>query len=157
MVLVFDFGFGERGFVVHTPIHRAQALVDEVVLVEGVERLQHHRFVLRRHRGVRAIKTSEDANALELFPLQIEKLLRELTALAAHVERTHLQLLATKLLVNLDLDWQAVAVPSWDIGCVKSGHGFGLDYEILQAFIEGGAEVNGSAGVGRPIVEDIKW
>ena len=34
VVLVLDFGFSQRGLVVHAPIHRAQAFVDESILVE---------------------------------------------------------------------------------------------------------------------------
>jgi len=31
---VFDFGFGERGFVMHAPVNRAQAFVNETVFVK---------------------------------------------------------------------------------------------------------------------------
>ena len=39
VVLIFDFGFGERGLVVHAPIDGAQALVHEIVFVKGEEGL----------------------------------------------------------------------------------------------------------------------
>src|SRR5215469_11727475 len=38
VVRVFDFGFGQRGFVVHAPVHSPQALVNESVLVKRKER-----------------------------------------------------------------------------------------------------------------------
>ena len=80
VVFVFDFGFGQGGLVVHAPVDRAQALVDEVFLQEVVERRQHHRLVLRSHGGVGIVPASEDADALELLALQVEKLLRVLAA-----------------------------------------------------------------------------
>ena len=59
------------------------------------------------------------------------------------------------MLVDLDLDGQAVAVPAGDVGGVKARHGLGLDDEILEALIEGVAQVDGAVGVGRPVVEDV--
>ena len=156
VVLVFNFGFGQRRLVVHAPIDGAQALVHEVVFVKAVKGLEHHRLVLRIHGGVGTVETPEDADPLELLALQVEKLFGKLAALPAHVERAHLQLLAAEHLVDLDLDGQAVAVPSRDIRSVESRHGLGLDHEILQTLVERGAQMDGSAGVGRPIVQDIK-
>ena len=94
MVFVFDFGFRERGFVVHAPVHGAQALIDEPLFVKRKERFEHHRLVLRVHGGVRIVEASKDSDALELLALEVEKLLRVLAALGADVGGTHLQLLA---------------------------------------------------------------
>ena len=48
-----------------------------------------------------------------------------------------------------------MAVPAWDVGGVEARHGFGLDDEVLDAFVEGVAEVDGPVGVGRAVVEDV--
>ncbi len=48
-----------------------------------------------------------------------------------------------------------MAVPAGDVGGVEAGHGLGFDDEVLDAFVEGVAEVDGSVGVGRAVVEDI--
>ena len=48
-----------------------------------------------------------------------------------------------------------MAVPAGDVGGVEAGHGFGLDDEILDALVEGVAEVDGSVGIGRAVVEDV--
>ena len=48
-----------------------------------------------------------------------------------------------------------MAVPAGDVGGVEAGHGLGLDDEVLDALIEGVAEVDGSVGVGRAVVEDV--
>ena len=34
VVFVFDFGFGERGLVVHAPVDGAQAFVDEPIFIK---------------------------------------------------------------------------------------------------------------------------
>ena len=67
----------------------------------------------------------------------------------------HLEFFEAELLVNLDLDGEAVAVPSGDVGGVEAGHGLGLDDEVLEGLIEGVAEVDGTVGVGRAVVQDV--
>ena len=86
---------------------------------------------------------------------RFEVLLRVLAAGAADGDGVHLQLLTAKLLVDFDLDGEAVAVPSGDVGGVEASHGFGLDDEVFEALVEGMAEVDGSVGVGRAVVEDV--
>src|SRR5208282_555494 len=60
------------------PVHGAQTFVDEAVFVKRKKSREHHRLVLRSHRGIGSVKTPEDADALELLPLQIKKFLRVL-------------------------------------------------------------------------------
>ena len=155
VVLIFDFGLGQRGLVVHAPVDGAQPLVDESVFVKRKERRQHDRLILRIHRGIRPVESSEHADALELGALQVEKFLRILAALGAHVGGLHLQLLAAQFLVDLDLDGQPVAIPPRHVRRVKPGHGLRLDDEILQALIHRRAHVDGPAGVGRPVVQNV--
>ena len=155
VVLVLDLGFGERGLVVHAPVHGAQALVDEVIFVEREEGLQHHRFVLVVHRGVGFFKAAENPNPLKLLPLKVQKLLGVLTALRPHIRGPHLQFFATQFLVDLDFDGQPVAVPARHVGSVKPRHGLGLDHEVLQALVHGGAQMDRAAGVGRPVVQNV--
>jgi len=81
--------------------------------------------------------------------------LRVLAAGAADGDGIHLELFAAELFVDFDLDGEAVAVPAGDVGGVEAGHGFSFDDEVLEAFVEGVAEVDGSVGVGWAVVEDI--
>ena len=155
MVFVFDFGFGERGFVMHAPINRAQTFVDESVFVEREECVQHYGLVAGVHSGVWLIESSKDSDALELLALEVEIFLRVLAAFGTDVERAHLKLLAAEFFINLDLDRETVAVPARDVGGIHAGHGFGLHNEVLQALIHGRAEVDGAAGVGRPIMQNV--
>ena len=131
MVLVFDLGFGQGGFVMDAPVDRAQPFVHESLLEERIESGQYHRLILRRHGGVRIVKSSKHADSLELFTLQVQIFFRVLAAFRADIHWPHLELFAAELLVDLDLDGQTVAVPSWNEGRVKSRHGFGLNDEIL--------------------------
>ncbi len=81
--------------------------------------------------------------------------MRVVAAGAADGDGVHLELFAAELLVDFDFDGEAVAVPAGDVGGVEAGHGLGLDDEVLDALVEGVAEVDGSVGVGRAVVEDV--
>ena len=155
MVFVFDFRFGERGFVVHAPVDGAQAFVDEVVFVEREKCFQHHRLVLRIHGDVGIVEASEDADAFELLALQVEIFLRVLATFRAHVVRPHLELLAAEFLVDFDFDGQSMTVPSRHVRRVHAGHGFGLHDEVLQTLVHGRAEVDGAARIGRAVVQQV--
>ena len=155
MVFVFDFGLGERSLVMHAPVNGAQAFVDEAVFVKRKKCRQDHRLVLRVHGGVGPVPAAEDADALELLALQVEKLLGVLAACRAHIDGAHLQLLAAQFLVDLDLDGQAVAIPTGHVGRVESGHGLRLDDEIFQALVQRRPQVDRSAGIGRAVVQNV--
>ena len=105
--------------------------------------------------SVGIVPAAEDADALELRALQVDVLLRVLAAGVADRDGVHLELLAAELLVDLDLDGQAVAVPAGDVGRVEAGHGLGLDDEVLEALVERVAQVDGAVGVGRAVVQDV--
>ena len=155
MQLVLDFGFGEGGAVVDAPVDRLEALVDEAFLEEVVEGLEDAGFVAEGHGEVGIVPAAEDAEALELGALEVDVLLRVLAAGAADGDGVHFELFAAELLVDLDLDGQAVAVPAGDVGGVEAGHGLGLDDEVLDALVQRVAEVDGAVGVGRAVVEDV--
>ncbi len=155
MVLVFNFGLGQRGLVVHAPVNGAQSLVDESIFVKRKESRKHDRLVLRSHRGIGPIESSKNADALELGALQVEKFLGVLAARGADVGRPHLQFLSAQLFVDLDLDGQPVAVPAGDVRGVKPSHSLRLRNEIFEALIHRRAQVDGSAGVRGPVVQDI--
>src|SRR5258708_23759371 len=111
MVFVLDLGLGESRLVMHAPVDRAQSLVDEPLLIKKIESFEYHRLVLRIHGGIGPIETAEDTNTLELLALQVEKLLGVLTAIGAHVNGTHLVLLAPVFLFILVFYTPAVAIP----------------------------------------------
>ena len=155
MLLVLDFGFGEGGAVVDAPGDGLEAFVDEAVLEEVEEGLGDAGLVDGVHGGVGLGPAAEDAHADELGALEVEVLLRVLAAGAADLDGIHFELFAAELLVDFDLDGQAVAVPAGDVGGVEAGHGLGLDDEVFEGLVERVAEVDGAVGVGRAVVEDV--
>src|SRR5207245_1141585 len=92
--------------------------------------------------------------ALEVFPLQIDPFFRVFTAGATDLHGRHLRFFGTELLIDFVFDGKAMAVPAWDVRRVETGHGFRLDDEVFDDFVEGGAEVDAAVRVGRTVMED---
>src|SRR5579884_24369 len=155
MLLVLNFGFGERGVIEDAPIDRTEALIDESVLPEVEEDARDDRFVFARHRRVRMFELAEDADALELLALDVEIFLRVLAAFAANLCRRHLQFLAAEFFIDFNLDRKAVAVPSWDVRGIEAGHRLRFNYEVFQALIECVAEMDFTVGVRRSVVQQV--
>ena len=92
-----------------------------------------------------------------MLALNVEEFFGIGAAFRSHLEGIHLQLFLAQLLIHFDFDGQAVAIPSGDIRGVKTGHCFGLNDEVLQALIQGMAQVDGAVGIGRPVVQNVDW
>ena len=156
MHVVLDFGLSQGRSVLHAPVNRLQSLVDESLLQKLKK--QSRRSSIRTpagHGGVGVVPPAKNSQTLKLRSLQVEILLGILAAGAADRDGRHLQLLAPELLVDLDLDGQAVAIPPRHVGRVKAGHRLRLHDEILQALVERVAQVDWPIGVRRPIVQHV--
>src|ERR1043166_4240740 len=67
---------------------------------------------------------------------------RYFSAFQTHIDGLHLELLAPQSLIDFDLDRQAVAVPSRDVGSIEAGHIFRLHDEVFQALIQRVAQMD---------------
>ena len=87
VVLVFDFGFGQRGAVVDAPVDGLEAFVDVALIEEVDEGAGDDGLVLRAHGQVGIVPAAEDAEALEIGALQVDVLFGVLAAGGADLER----------------------------------------------------------------------
>ena len=154
LVAVFDLGLGQGGPAADAPVDRAFSLVDLAVLEESGQVFQDLGLVGRLHGQVGPGPRAEHTQALELLALDGDELLGVFAALLADGRHGQGCLLLAKLSVDVDLDGQAVAVPTGDVRGVMAEHGSGLDDEVLEDLVEGRAHVDVPVGVGRPVVED---
>ncbi len=122
--LVLDLGVGQRGAVMEAPVHRLEPLVDEATLKKAVKGLKRRGLVAGRHGEVGPVPCAEDAQPLELAALEIDILLRVAATGRQELFCRHLVLFAAQLLVHLDLDRQAMAVPARHVRRIETGHGF---------------------------------
>ncbi len=154
VVLVLDFGLGERGAAVDAPVHRLLALVDEPLLDELAQRARDRRLVLEVHRQIRRVPRREDPEALELLAHDADEALGVRAARAAEFRGRHLALLRPELAVDSQLDRQAVAVVADDVRRVEAGHRSRLDDDLLEDLVERGPHVDVAVRVRRSVVED---
>jgi hypothetical protein len=103
-LVVFDLGLGQRGPAGDAPVDRLLRLVDEPLLGEGRELAHDRRLIARGHGEVRVVPLAEDAEALELRPLDPDELLGVGPALLAERDRREVLLLRAEVLVDLELD-----------------------------------------------------
>ena len=151
---VFHFGFGQRRAVARAPVHRALSPVEGSLARDGGELADDLRLVPVVHGEVRIVPARQDAQAQEPAPLHLDLLLGELPAGAAEVARAHVPLLRPELLVDLQLDGQAVAVPARDEVRELAAHRGVLHHDVLEHLVEEVPQVDRAVGVRRPVVED---
>ena len=153
VLVVLDLGFGQGSPAVDAPVHRLLAAVDHAAFHEPPERADDRGLIAVRHRQVGRGPGAKDAQALEIFPLNVDVLLGILATGPAEVGRVHLSFLGADLPVHLEFDRQAVTVPAWNVGAVEAGHRLGPDDEVLQDLVERGANVDSAVGVGWAVME----
>ena len=153
VLVVLDLGLGERGAAGDAPVDGLLRLVDEVLLGEVGELPDDRRLVERRHREVRVLPLAEDAEALELRLLDAHELLGVAATGLAEGDRRHLALLRPEVLVDLELDREAVAVPARAVRRVLAGHRPAAHDHVLEDLVEDGPQVDVPVRVGRPVVQ----
>ena len=154
MVLVFHLGFRQRGAVLDAPVDRLQPFVDVAAVQKLDERAGDDGLVMGAHGEVGIVPLAQDSQALEILALQVDVLFGVLAAGGADLHGRHLGLARAQVVIHFDFDGQAVAVPARHVGRVEARHGLGLDDEVLEDFVEGGAQVDAAVGVGRAVVQD---
>src|SRR5229473_7631702 len=154
LLRVLDLRLGQRRPVARAPVHRPLSAVEGSFARDGGELPDDLRLVRVLHGQVRIVPACQDAEALELAPLHVDLLLGELPASAAEVARAHVPLLRPELLVDLQLDGQAVAVPPRDEVREPAAHRGVLHHDVLQNLVDEVPQVDRSVRVRRPVVED---
>ncbi len=156
-VLVFDFGFGQRGFFHRAPHHRLRPAI-EIARFGKFHQLGHDgRLAVELHGQIGIVPVRHDAQPLQLFALHIDPVLRIGAAFGAEFlrrDRFLVQLLLAVLFLDLPLDRQAVAVPARNIGRVFAQQVLRAADHVLQRVVQRMADMHVAIGVGRTIVED---
>ncbi len=100
------------------------------------------------------IPVAQHPEALEVGPLSLQ--LAPGIVAAGLPERRSIQLVPdlALLLLHLQLDGQAVAVPAGHVGRIKPRQGATLDDDVLQDLVDRGAQMNRAVGVGRAVMQD---
>jgi hypothetical protein len=152
--VVVDFGFGQRRAARGAPVHGLPAAEDAAGLEDRRELARFLRLEGKILREVGTLPLTEHAETFEVLALYADELVRIFAAEPADLDEAHLGLrLAADLLLDLELDRQAVRVPARPVRRAEAGHRLVLDDDVLEDLVERVADVDGAVGVRRPVVE----
>jgi hypothetical protein len=127
-----------------------QAAVDEAALDDALQHADLARLVAEVHRPVRMLPVAEHAEAHEVGPLLLDLLGGVGPALRLHLGARQA---ATKRLLDLVFDRQAVAVPPRREAAVEARELPRLDDHVLQDLVRRMADVQLPVGVRRTVVQ----
>src|SRR6267378_4038256 len=153
VVLIFDFGFGERGVVVDAPIDGLAATVNVALLHEIEESAGDGGLILMAHGEIGIIPAAENAKAFEIFLVLLDVARGKLPAELSKLSRWNFSLSA-KLFFHLRFDGQAVAVPSGFVCCVKPCDAHRSHDQIPARLVPASTQVDFPGGVGRAVMQD---
>src|SRR3546814_19208028 len=105
---------------------------------------------------LRVFPVANHAQALEVLALDVDLRAGVFAALLPVFDRIELHPDLAVLLLDRDLDRQAVAVPARDVGCVEAGQVLRLDEEVLEELVDLVADVVRSDPHRRPYVQHAR-
>ena len=150
---VFHFRLGQRCLAGTAPVDGLLA-ADDVALFHKVGQLGGGGgLVFGIHRLIGMLPVTEGTEALEFLALDVDELVRVLAAAAAYRVGRQILFLVPQLVLYLELDGQAVAVPAGHVDGTLALHVAGLDDDVLQNLVQGMAKVQMAVGVGRAVVQ----
>ncbi len=152
VIFVFDFRFRERRRIVNAPINRLAPAIDVAFLHEFQECAGNRGFVAEAHRQIRIVPLPEDSQPLEIALVLLDIARSEFAAQLAKLRRRHFAFPA-ELFFHLRFNRQPVAIPSRHVRRIMPRHTLRLDDQVLQDFVQAGAEMNFARGIRRPVVQ----
>ncbi len=152
-LLVLDFRFGQRGAAVQAPVHRLRTPVQVSVVDHLAECANLLRLVARIHRQVRVLPVAEDTEAPEIPALGLDLCGGE--GAAGSPERRGVELVPrlAVLLLDRELDRQAMAVPARHVRGIEAIECTRLDDDVLQDLVDRVAEMDHPVGIRRTVVQ----
>ncbi len=153
LVLVFDLGLGQRRATVEAPMHRLGATHQVAVGDDLGQRTDLVGLEVEAQRLVRVFPIADHAQALEISALQVDLLFGVLAALLPELLGIELDPDLAPLLLDRDLDRQAMAIPARDIGCIEAVEVTRLDDDVLEDLVDRMAQVDLAIGIRRAVVQ----
>ena len=127
VVVVFDFGLGQRGAARDAPIHRLLAAIDKTLLHDVGEQAQFVGLVFLVEREIRIFPIAEHAEALELRALDVDVFAR--VGFAGFADGGGIGGGVAGLahfLRDFEFDRQAVAIPAGNVGRADAAQGLDI-------------------------------
>ena len=153
LVLVFDLGLGQCAAAIETPVHRLDSAQQMAVLDHPCQCAKLVGLELEIQRAIRIVPVAQHAEALEVAALHVDLLVGVVAAFLAEFNRVQLDPDLAPLLLDRDLDRQAMAVPARNVWRVETRHRLGLDDDVLEDLVDRVAKMDRAVRVRRAIVQ----
>src|SRR5690606_22767666 len=153
LVLVLDLGLGQGRAAVEAPVHRLHAAGQVAVVDDPGQGPDLVGFEAEVQAAVRSVPVADHAQALEVLALDLDLRLRVFAALLPELGRVELDADLAVLLLDRDLDRQAVAVPARAVRRIEAGQVARLDDDVLEDLVDRVAEGDRAVGVRRAVVQ----
>jgi|GEM_PF-2081882 len=157
MVFVFDFRFGQGGFERNRPVNGFFAAVNEALFDEGGEGAHDVRFKRRRFCLIFVFPVGEDAQPFELRRLRGNPGFGKRVAFGAQLGSGDGLVFLPQLVRDLLFDRQTMTIPAGNVGRAETAHRFVAVGDVLENFVERGADMDVAIGKRRTIVQYERW
>ncbi len=106
------------------------------------------------HGEVRVRPVADELQADEILPLAVDLLARVIATLTTECRCIHFLPNLADLFLNVELNRQAMTVPTRNIRRVKAAEGLALDDNILEDLVDRMTDMNLAIGIRGAIVQD---
>ena len=150
-LLVLDLRLRERRAAVQAPVHGLEAADQVAPADDRGKGAQLLCLIARCHREIRIVPVADDPETLEIHALRFHLARSELPAGLAEGVGIELLAHASMFLLDLLLDWQAMAVPARHVRRVVAVERARLDDDVLEDLVDRVADVDHAVGIGRAV------
>lgn len=152
---VFDFSISKCGAAGNAPVNGFLAAINEALIDDIGEHAEFIRFVFLIESKIWILPVAENAEAFKLRALKIDELAR--VSIASFADRGGVARGVAgfaHFLRDLEFDRKAMAIPTRDIRSAFAAERLILDDDVLENFIQGGADVDITVSKRRAVMQD---
>jgi len=154
LVHVVHLGLGQCRSAIGTPVHRLGTLVQMTRLHDAPQGADDVRFLLEVHGEIGILPVAQHQQPLEIGLLFFNLAAGIVTAGLAELCGAHFLPRLAHLFLHLQLDGQAMAIPTGHVRGVVAVQSTALDDNVLEHLVHRMADVDVAIGIGRAVVEN---
>ncbi len=156
--MVFDFRLGQRRARRDAPIHRLLAAINKAFLNDVREQSQFIGLVFLVERQIGIVPVAQHTEPLELRALNVDVFAGVGVAGPADRHRVGAGIAGlAHFLRDLEFNRQAVTIPPGNIRRAFAAYGLVFDDDVLENFVQRGADMDVAIGKRRAVMQDKFW
>ena len=123
------------------------------VLYNTAERTNDVRLILKIHGEIRILPVTKHPETNEILALPFNLLAGVVTTGLSERGDINLDTGLANFLFDIQFNWQAMAIPTRHIRCIKATQGLALDDNIFQHLVDGVTDMDIAVGIGRAVMQ----